>query len=197
MQVQLKKRLLRFEETADGAVQLYFEDGTLTEVDLLVGADGLRSVSTPTISSVTLEYQLTLGSAQAVRRQAFPSHDLSFSGMVAFRTLVPLDLVSHILPDLPDATIFYHGAESTIFTTEVGGGKFELSLRAKVPEQGQVSWGQTVKKSEFLPYFKVSDPCIVGRRRALMRVPPSQEFHPTLQRLLEAAPEDGWKQFAM
>ncbi|ORY73619.1 hypothetical protein BCR35DRAFT_147523 [Leucosporidium creatinivorum] len=154
--VQLRKRLVKYVDTSEGAITLFFEDGTTTEVDLLIGADGLRS---------------------AVRTQAFPSHQLTFSGQVGFRTLVPVSLVEHILPDLPDATIFYHGDESTIFTTHVGNGKFELSLRARAVEYGGVSWGQDVKKSEFLKYFK--------------------EYHPSLQRLLEAAPEEGWKAFAM
>lgn len=43
--VQLRKRLVKYEDTPEGALTLFFEDGSTTEVDLLIGADGLRSVS--------------------------------------------------------------------------------------------------------------------------------------------------------
>lgn len=41
--VQLRKRLIKYEETEAG-IHVHFEDGTTTVVDLLVGADGIRSV---------------------------------------------------------------------------------------------------------------------------------------------------------
>lgn len=156
--VQAKKRLVKYEDTAEGALTLFFEDGTTTEVDLLIGADGLRSVSILLLLSHRISLPLLF--LQAVRTQAFPAHELTFSGQVGFRTLVPVSLVKDILPDLPDATIFYHGDESTIFTTHVGNDRFELSLRARAPKYGAVSWGQDVKKSEVLPYFQVSRLCL-------------------------------------
>lgn len=85
-------------------------------------------------------------------------------------------------------------------------------MRARAPKYGAVSWGQDVKKSEFLQYFQVrviffsrelQYRCIhdfsesEANRSAPVRIPFAQEYHPALQRLLEAAPEDGWKAFAM
>lgn len=48
--MQLKKRLVKYKDTPEGALTLFFEDGATTEVDLLIGADGLRSVSIPPFS---------------------------------------------------------------------------------------------------------------------------------------------------
>lgn len=43
--IQLNKRLVSLENLEQGGVRLVFEDGTETTADLVVGADGIRSVS--------------------------------------------------------------------------------------------------------------------------------------------------------
>lgn len=43
--VKLRKRLLSLDQLPKGGVKLSFEDGTTAEVDLVIGADGIRSVS--------------------------------------------------------------------------------------------------------------------------------------------------------
>lgn len=44
--IQLKKRLVDLIQQPGGGVTLLFEDGTSASADLVIGADGIRSVST-------------------------------------------------------------------------------------------------------------------------------------------------------
>jgi salicylate hydroxylase len=59
--IELRKRLKSLEDLGKGGVKLKFEDGTETEVDLVVGGDGIRSV---------------------VRQHLFPEHATKFTGLV-------------------------------------------------------------------------------------------------------------------
>jgi len=43
--VRLSSRLIRVDQQDSGKLSIEFEDGFIDEVDLLVGADGVRSVS--------------------------------------------------------------------------------------------------------------------------------------------------------
>jgi len=43
--IQLNKRLASLEDLEYGKARLHFEDGTQSTVDLVVGGDGIRSVS--------------------------------------------------------------------------------------------------------------------------------------------------------
>lgn len=49
--IQLNKRLISLEKLENGKVQLVFQDGTDAIADLVVGADGIRSVSSNNPSS--------------------------------------------------------------------------------------------------------------------------------------------------
>lgn len=51
--VQVSKKLVRVEKLSTGKVEIKFEDGYTDEVDLLVGADGIRSVSNQTTLSLS------------------------------------------------------------------------------------------------------------------------------------------------
>lgn len=44
--IQLKKRLVAVVQRLEGGAELHFEDGTFAYADLVIGADGIRSVST-------------------------------------------------------------------------------------------------------------------------------------------------------
>lgn len=67
--VRLNKRAKSFTENADG-VELHFDDGTSAKGDLLIGADGLKSV---------------------VRNQLFGAAPAVYTGDAAWRILVPVD----------------------------------------------------------------------------------------------------------
>jgi 2-polyprenyl-6-methoxyphenol hydroxylase-like FAD-dependent oxidoreductase len=66
--IQLGKRLASLEHLADGRVQARFENGSLTESDLLIGADGLRS---------------------ATRRAIFGDTPLRYSSHTCWRGILP------------------------------------------------------------------------------------------------------------
>lgn len=52
--IHVGKRLVKFEMIADDRVRLFFEDGYKDEVDVLVGADGIRSVCETLMERVLL-----------------------------------------------------------------------------------------------------------------------------------------------
>ncbi|WOO80351.1 FAD-dependent monooxygenase SAT7 [Vanrija pseudolonga] len=126
--VQLSKKLDKYEET-DAGVTLTFKDGTTAgPFDLVVGADGIRS---------------------AVRHQAYPDHQLSYTGKVAFRVLIPQERVAH-LEGIPSAATWWHTPDTHVYTLPLDNGQFEIATRAiENEEHGQkVSWGQIVQDKE-------------------------------------------------
>src|SRR5690606_10465002 len=66
------KTLERFENTGD-AVTAYFSDGSRIEADLMVGADGIRSI---------------------VRQQCLPDRAPQYAGYVAWRALIDESAIS-------------------------------------------------------------------------------------------------------
>ncbi|TRM56097.1 hypothetical protein BD626DRAFT_621173 [Schizophyllum amplum] len=131
--IQLSKKLTKLSETPAG-VKLDFADGTSAgPFDLVVGADGIRSV---------------------VRQHAFPEHKLSYTGKVAYRTLIPQSAVAHI-KGIPPASTFWHTTKTHVYTDLLDNGLFEIATRALVPEDegAKVSWGQKVSKEQVIPHY--------------------------------------------
>lgn len=82
----------------DKGVRLSFTDGSIVEVDLLVGADGIHS---------------------KIRKHVAPDHELRWTGMVAFRAAFDFSVVQHI-KDLPEDAVFWTGHERTLFASRLG-----------------------------------------------------------------------------
>lgn len=93
---------------------------------------------------------------QVVREHAFPDHRLSYTGKVAFRTLIPQSAVAHI-PDLPRASTFWHLPDLHVYTDFLDNGLFEIATRANLPEEHgeKVSWGQKIDKEQVVPHYQV------------------------------------------
>lgn len=81
-----------------GGVVITFEDGTTTEVDLLIGADGIHS---------------------KVRRTFAPEHQLKWTGQVALRATFDAGLISGV-PDVPEDAVHIVGHETTLFASYLG-----------------------------------------------------------------------------
>ncbi|RDX44098.1 salicylate hydroxylase [Lentinus brumalis] len=154
--LHLQKRLAQIDFLPSGEVRLEFEDGYSTFVDLVVGADGIRSV---------------------VRRAAFPSHTIAYSGRVGYRSIFPISLVESI-PDIPLKTLFWLGPDTSLYTTPIGDGLFEVSGRGPEPKEvGEaVSWGQPADKETMKRHFT--------------------EYHPVARAIVDAIPPETIKQFA-
>ncbi|KAL1759571.1 hypothetical protein FB107DRAFT_287573 [Schizophyllum commune] len=139
--IQLSKKLASVTETPSG-VNLTFTDGTTAgPFDLLIGADGIRSV---------------------VRQHAFPTHKLKYTGKVAYRVLIPQEKVAHLLPDIPPASCFWHTRRNYIYTNVLDNGLFEIATRAEEPEEhgNKVSWGRTVPKEQVVHHYQHFSPLL-------------------------------------
>ncbi|KAL4945881.1 hypothetical protein BDV06DRAFT_229739 [Aspergillus oleicola] len=132
--IRLNSRLVRISSrrtptsSDSDPLTLCFQDGHTTEVDLLIGADGVRSV---------------------VRQFAFPEYKLGYTGKTAYRGLIPSEKLLAI-PDFPDAVTFWHGPKDWVYTCNLRHGLYELTCMAGVSDGGdRVSWGEKVTEEEF------------------------------------------------
>jgi salicylate hydroxylase len=150
--IKLSKKLAKINETPAG-VTLSFADGrTSGPFDLVVGADGIRSV---------------------VRGHMFPEHKLTYTGKVAFRVLVSQDRVDHI-PGIPHSATFWHTPDTHVYTDPLDNGLFEIATRAIESEEhgAKVSWGRTVDRSQVIHHYKDYHETV----RAIIDVPRDGEW---------------------
>ncbi|KAH8879024.1 FAD/NAD(P)-binding domain-containing protein [Thozetella sp. PMI_491] len=121
--VHVAKKLVGVEQLPDQRIRISFEDGFVDEVDLLVGADGIRSF---------------------IRKFSFPEHAIRYNGQSAYRTIISKAKVEEI-NGIPWVPIFWnHVGGLYVFTCPLGGDDFEVTARIRRPGEGQdqVSWGQ-------------------------------------------------------
>ncbi|EJT99011.1 FAD/NADP-binding domain-containing protein [Dacryopinax primogenitus] len=147
--IQLNKRLVEIRES-DAGLALKFEDGTTSsDIDLLVGADGIRSV---------------------VRQHAFPNHKLSYSGKVAYRVIIPQADVARV-PDIPPCACFWHTPTTHVYTNPLDEGKFEIATRALESDEdaSKASWGQDATPEQVVKHYDEYNPTI----RAIVAAPKS------------------------
>ncbi|EFQ32899.1 hypothetical protein CGRA01v4_07843 [Colletotrichum graminicola] len=121
--VKTSKKLVDISVLPSGRVRIGFEDGLIDEVDLLVGADGIRSF---------------------VRSFAFPSHRIKYNGQSAYRTIIRKSEAEKI-DGIPKSPVFWQNTGGKyVFTCPLGGDDFEVTARIRRPAEGQehVSWGR-------------------------------------------------------
>ncbi|ERS98318.1 hypothetical protein HMPREF1624_05102 [Sporothrix schenckii ATCC 58251] len=137
--VRVGHKLVRIEELPSHRILLSFDNGWTDEVDLLIGADGLRS---------------------PVRDFAFPDHRIAYTGATAYRSLVRTSDALDVNGMLPEV-IFWHGTNSKwVYTCPLGGDTFEITCRiieGKDPEgddqRYRASWGREASVAEFVAKY--------------------------------------------
>jgi salicylate hydroxylase len=118
--VRLNKRATGFAEDADG-ITLHFADGTSARGDLLVGADGLKSV---------------------VRRQITGNVPANYTGDAAWRVIVPTDRLPEGLVE-PAMTLFLGPGGHAVCYYLRGGALLNFVGIVETDEVAEESW--TVK----------------------------------------------------
>ncbi|WYZ36211.1 hypothetical protein EsH8_XI_000094 [Colletotrichum jinshuiense] len=165
--IQLGKRLKSLDDLKDGGVGLKFEDGTSVTADMLVGADGIRSVT---------------------REKIFPDHKTTFTGTTYWRTLIPWEKVA-TLPQLNDKTTWFHSPVGFVMTTPVddptevdreSGRLFEVSVRKWADpnsiEDKIFAWGVDATNKKILSNLT--------------------EYGPIVQDVLNRVPEGVWREYS-
>ncbi|KAH8892194.1 FAD/NAD(P)-binding domain-containing protein [Thozetella sp. PMI_491] len=151
--IQIGRKLLKIVRQPNKKLGLRFDGGLVDEVDLLVGADGIRSV---------------------VRKFAFPEHSIRYTGSTAYRSVVRTSDALKI-NGLPKAVLFWHGVDGKwVYTCPLGGNDMEVT--AKVKELGgeeRVSWGREASVQKLREYFQDFAPPI---RQLLDLVSSTQQF---------------------
>lgn len=145
--IQLGKRATALQDLGVGGVRLSFADGTTSTVDLVVGADGIRSV---------------------VRDAAWSNYQLRFTGTTIWRALIPWDSVKD-LDERFATTAWWHTPTTHVYFSLVGDGMWEIAARAyqdpAVHGADKHSWGVPVSNEVVESHFRVSFPPSINRRR--------------------------------
>jgi salicylate hydroxylase len=136
--IQLRKRLVGIDD-AGGCAVLRFDDGTMAEADLVVGADGARSF---------------------VRRWMLGYDDVLYSGCSGFRGVVPIDK----LPSLPDPTAlqFWIGPGGHLLHYPMGNDHINFLLVERHPTPWpRRDWVMPATEGEQLRHFAGWHPAVV------------------------------------
>ncbi|RAK96507.1 FAD-dependent oxidoreductase, partial [Aspergillus ibericus CBS 121593] len=137
--LRLSSRLAEVTQLPSSAFFLRFDDGHTDEVDLLVGADGVRSV---------------------VRQFIYPDHRLKYIGTTAYRALADArDILS--IPGIPDSITVWHGPADRLYTCNLNNNVYEIAARVpQTADTAPVSWGQDASVEEFSWRYKDFSPML-------------------------------------
>ncbi|KAH8677909.1 hypothetical protein BX600DRAFT_493285 [Xylariales sp. PMI_506] len=148
--LKLSKKLTSVIDKGSNGVELHFKDGTVATADLVVGADGIRSV---------------------VRDAAWSDYEIKFTGTTIWRTLLTVDDVKDLDPRF-QITGWWHTPTTHVYFSPVGNGLWEIASRAwhdpEIHSASKVSWGVPVDNKHVESHFTEYLPEI---REALARVP--------------------------
>ena len=140
--IRLSSRLIDVQHDAFGKAIIIFEDGYRDTVDLVIGADGIRSV---------------------VRTRAFPSYPITYTGRISYRTLISAQAVAS-QTSIPDAVTFWHGKNGVwVYTCPLNNNLFEITTMAREPPEGKdrVSWGQEATIQQMTDHYRDFHPQIL------------------------------------
>lgn len=172
--IRVAMKLVEIEKVPNGRLRIGFEDGFSDQVDLLVGADGIRSVS-----SADPNPWYSPNYNKFVRSFAAPSSKIKYNGQSAYRTIVDKASVKAI-DGIPNAPVFWNNLGGKyVFTCPLGGSDFEVTARIRRPAEGQeqVSWGQSFDFSTLTSEY--------------------QDFCEPVRRMIQLAAEGKTEEFAL
>jgi salicylate hydroxylase len=143
--IRYGKKLEKTEDLGDTGVALYFTDGSREVADLVVGADGIRSV---------------------VRDYSWPTYPLKFTGTTIWRALLPRSLLKDLDPRF-DTTGWWHLPTSHVWFSPVGEGLSEIAAREyqdpEIHGASKAAWGVPVTNeyveshfTEYLPQIQAA-----------------------------------------
>ncbi|KAM0540893.1 hypothetical protein ACHAPJ_013459 [Fusarium lateritium] len=132
--VRTGMKFVSIEQLSCGKLHLKFDNGFTDLVDLLVGADGIRSV---------------------VKSFSFPEHAVNYTGMTAYRAVVKVSDVEQI-EDISRATVFWYGTDGKwVYTTPLDNSDWEITCRIREDDDGERStWGRIVSVDDFKRLFQ-------------------------------------------
>ena len=136
--IHLNKRLVDIDDSGARA-SVHFDDGTSSEADLVIGADGARSF---------------------VRQWMLGYDDALYSGCSGFRGIVPIDQ----LPRLPDPTAlqFWMGPGGHLLHYPMGNGDINFLLVERQPSPWpHRDWTMPGREGEQLRHFAQWHPAVV------------------------------------
>jgi salicylate hydroxylase len=135
--VRLDRRVTGLTENSDG-VELCFADGTSARGDLLIGADGLKSV---------------------VRKQLFGDTPATYTGDAAWRLMVPTDRLPENM--LERVMSVFMGPQGHVVCYYLRGGTLLNFVGCvETEEVSEESWTQKLPWGEFKAQFKGWHPAI-------------------------------------
>jgi salicylate hydroxylase len=136
--IYLRKHLVDIDDSGARAV-LRFEDGSTADADLVIGADGARSL---------------------VRRWMLGYDDAQYSGCSGFRGIVPIDSVPR-LPN-PTALQFWMGPGGHLLHYPMGNGHINFLLVERHPTPWPTrDWIMAAMEGEQLRHFAQWHPAVV------------------------------------
>ncbi|PPJ57741.1 hypothetical protein CBER1_00021 [Cercospora berteroae] len=148
--LRLGTKVASIEDLGQEGVLLGFTDGSEAVADLVVGADGIRSV---------------------VRDAAWRDYELKFIGTTIWRTLLPWDAVRDLDPRFA-TTAWWHTPTTHVYFSPVGEGLWEIAARAyqdpAIHAADKHSWGVPVTNEVVESHF---GEYLSQVREALQRVP--------------------------
>lgn len=87
----LHKRLVSYQDTPSGPILLLFQDGSTAVCDVLIGADGIKSVVRKTLFA-------NLAKDDRVNQEEATAPNPVWSGTVAYRALIPKEFLEERAP---------------------------------------------------------------------------------------------------
>jgi len=153
--IHLRKQIIDVEVDPSQGVSLKFKDGSTATADILLGADGLHSVSL-----LSPRQAQKLRCAKGVRQLFVPDFELKWSGWTAFRGTFDASLVE-LIPDLPEDSTHWWGPTTSFFASQLGKNSFSTvgsvfgDPEDPIALYKDVSWDEDASLKAFQELYKV------------------------------------------